>query len=46
MVRHHPAKFGDHRHCVSGGLMVLVCHMILKEHKIKGSCDLMGRGPR
>ena len=24
MVSHHPAKFGEHRHCGSGGLMFLV----------------------
>ena len=24
MVSHHPAKFGDHRHCASGDIMFLV----------------------
>ena len=24
MVSHHPAKFGDHRHCSSGDIMFLV----------------------
>ena len=24
MVSHHPAKFGDHRHCGSGDIMFLV----------------------
>ena len=24
MVSHHAAKFGDHRHCVSGDIMLLV----------------------
>ena len=24
MVRHHPAKFGGHRHCGSGDIMLLV----------------------
>ena len=27
-IGHHPAKFGDHRHCSSGYIMVLVCHLI------------------
>ena len=26
---YHPDKFGDHKQCGSGDLMVLVCHMII-----------------
>ena len=37
-----PAEFGGHRHCYSGDIMILVCHVI---HVIKGSCDVMGRSP-
>ena len=36
MVSHHPAKFGDHGHCGSGDIMVLVCHVILQSHFTKG----------
>ena len=35
--------YGGHRHCGSGDLMVLVCHVILQ--RVKGSCDFMGRSP-
>ena len=35
-----PAKFGPHRHCGSGDTMLLVCHMMLKDHVIKISCEL------
>ena len=27
-VSYHPAKFGGHRHCGSGDIMILVCHVI------------------
>ena len=36
-VCHHPTKFGGHRYCDSGDMIVLVCNVI------KGSCDVMGR---
>ena len=39
------AKFGDHRHCVSGYIMILVCHVTSQDHLIKGSCEFMGRSP-
>ena len=39
---HHPAKFGGQRHCGSRYKMVLVCHVILQDHVIKGLCDFMG----
>ena len=40
-LRHHPAKFSDHRHCDSGHIIsVLVCHVISEEQIIKGSCDV------
>ena len=40
-----PCQFGGHRHSRRGDLLVLVSHMILQDHLIKGSCDLMGRSP-
>ena len=31
------------RHCGNRVIMVLVCHVILQDHAIKGSCNFMGR---
>ena len=39
------AKFGSHRHCGSGDLLILVCHVISQDHAIKGSCYFMS-GPK
>ena len=36
-VSNHPAKFGGHKHCGSGGKMALVCQVILQDHVTKGS---------
>ena len=44
-VGHHPAKFGGHKRCVSGDIIVLDCRTILQSHMIKGSCGFMGRSP-
>ena len=33
----YPAKFGGHRQCGSGDIMVLVCHVISQDHVIKGA---------
>ena len=44
-MSYHSAKFGGHRHSCSGEKMVLVCHVILKDHGIKGSCDFMSGSP-
>ena len=41
--KYHPAKFGGHMHCGSADVMALVCHAMLQNHVIKGSCDFMGR---
>ena len=35
MMNHHATKIGGHRHCGSGDIMILVCHMILQDHVIK-----------
>ena len=43
-VSHHLHKFCGHRYCGSGEIMVLVCHVILEEHVIKGWSNIMGRG--
>ena len=36
-------SLGGHRHYGSGDMMVLVYHLILQDHVIKGSCDFMGK---
>ena len=45
MIRYYPVKFGGHRHSDSRDKVVLVCHVILQDHVIKGSCDVMRRSP-
>ena len=30
-IYHHPNKLGGHRHCGTGDIMVLVCHVILDQ---------------
>ena len=42
----HPAKFGGHMHGGSGYKIILVCHVILQDHVIQGSCDFMGGIPQ
>ena len=37
-------KFDGHRRYGRGGKF-LVCHLILQDHQIKGSCDFMGWSP-
>ena len=44
-VSHHPALFRGHRHCGSGDIMVLDCHVILQDHKNKGSSDFKDKSP-
>ena len=41
MVSHHLTKFGSHRHCGSGDIIVLVCYAIFQNHVIKKSYDFM-----
>ena len=42
-VSHHPDKFGRHKHCGSGDVMIQNCHGISQEHVIKESGDFMAR---
>ena len=35
-TNYHHIKFRDHRHSGSGDMVVLVCHVILQNHVIKG----------
>ena len=43
MISHTPAKFGGHRHCGSGDIKFLVCHVISQDHVTKGQSSIMGR---
>ena len=45
MVTYHPAKFGGHSSSDSGVIGNLVCHVILQDNLVKGSCDFMGGSP-
>ena len=45
MENHQPAKFGGHMHWGSGDITILVCDVISQEHEIKGSCNVIGKGP-
>ena len=40
-VSHHTTKFGGNRHCGTGDIKILVCHVILHDHVMKGSCDFV-----
>ena len=42
---YHPAKSGGYSHSDSGVITVLVCHVILQYHVIRGSCDFMDESP-
>ena len=42
-VSYHPTKFGGHGHCGSGDIIILVCHVTLQDHVIKGLCDFIGK---
>ena len=42
---YHPPNFGDHSHCGSGTIIILVCHVISQNHVIKGSSEFLGRSP-
>ena len=44
-ISHHPTKFGGHRHCGSGVIIILVSHVILQDCVIKGSCGITARSP-
>ena len=44
MVTHHPTAFGGHNQFGIEDIMVLVYHVILQGHVIKGSCEFIGRG--
>ena len=45
MVSFQSASFGGYRHCSSEDIMILVCHVILQNRVIKGSCEFMGKTP-
>ena len=35
-VSHYSGKFGGHKHCGSGDIILLVCHAISQDHTTKG----------
>ena len=41
-LSHHPAKFGGHRHCDHGD-MILICHVISQNHVIKDQYNYVGK---
>ena len=41
----YPTKFGADRHCVSGDIMGLVCHVISQDYVMKGLDEFMGESP-
>ena len=43
IVYPHPARFGSHRHCGNGYIMILAYHVILQDNVIVWSCHFKGR---
>ena len=41
-MSYNAAKFDGHSHSGSGVIRNLVCHVILQDQVVKGSCDFMG----
>ena len=39
------AMFGDYRHCDSGKIMFVICHVIPRDHVIKESHDFISKRP-
>ena len=39
-VCHHPAKFGDRRHCDNGDTFI-ICHVTSRDNVYKVSCDFI-----
>ena len=44
-VSYYIEKFCGHRCCGSEDITILVCHVISKNHEIKGLCDFLGMIP-
>ena len=42
-MRYILAKIGHHRHCGSGDITPLTCHVMPQEHMNKASFDFIGR---
>ena len=38
-------NFGKHRHCYTGDLTILICHVTSSNHIFKGSCKFMDGSP-
>ena len=44
-VSHHPDNFGDHCHCASGELTILICPLASSDRVREGLVDFMGGSP-
>ena len=42
---HHQNKFCGHRHCESGNIIILVCHVILQDYLTQTFSNIMGSSP-
>ena len=40
-----PAKIGGHEYCEIGDVIILACHVISQDHKIKGLSNIKSRSP-
>ena len=40
-ISQQPAKFGGHRYCGSGDILILVCQVTSQDYVIKETCDFM-----
>ena len=45
MYRTNLLRSSDHRDCSSGEIISSICHVILQNHVIKGSCEFMTGNP-
>ena len=41
MVHLYPDKFGDHKHCNMGDLIIAIYHVASCDHLFKRSCEVM-----
>lgn len=44
-VSYHPGKFGGHKQCRGGDIILLTCQVISQDHVKKHSCDIVGSSP-
>ena len=44
-ICHHTGRSCEHKHCDSGEIAFLICHVISREHMSKRLCEFMGERP-